>query len=105
LAGFFGGAIFDELDPEHQAFAADIPNDLVLRFQLLEAGQDVITELKGVLLQVIFFDYFEDGFAHAQTTGLPPKVLKWIFCVRTLAIWGVVTTAASGAPFPMPLAW
>ena len=37
-------------------------------------------------------------------TGLPPKVLKWMRLASTCAISGVVTTAASGQPLPMPLA-
>ena len=37
-------------------------------------------------------------------TGLPPNVLKWMRVVMAFAMAGVVTTAASGQPLPMPLA-
>ena len=40
----------------------------------------------------------------AIETGLPPKVLKWIRVVIASAISRRVVTAASGQPFPMPLA-
>lgn len=40
----------------------------------------------------------------AQATGLPPKVLKWIFYLITAPISLVVATAANGVPFPIPLA-
>ena len=38
----------------------------------------------------------------AQHTGLPPNVLKCRRCAIVDAISGVVTTAASGSPLPMP---
>lgn len=38
----------------------------------------------------------------ADAKGLPPKVLKIEACVRLSAIFEVVTTAASGKPFPIP---
>lgn len=40
----------------------------------------------------------------AQDIGFPPKVLKKLAALRACAISGVVTTAASGNPLPMPLA-
>jgi len=44
------------------------------------------------------------ALACAQTTGFPPKVLKWIFRAIVAAMAGVVTTAAIGHPLPIPLA-
>lgn len=38
----------------------------------------------------------------AEQTGFPPKVLNCIFWASTLAISGVVTTAPSGKPLPIP---
>ena len=40
----------------------------------------------------------------AQASGFPPKVLKCIALVILCAIFGDVTTAASGKPLPIPLA-
>lgn len=39
-----------------------------------------------------------------HATGFPPKVLKWPALVNAFATSGVVTTAASGKPLPIPLA-
>lgn len=39
-----------------------------------------------------------------EARGLPPKVLKWRALVKEAATARLVTTAASGNPFPIPFA-
>ena len=93
---FFRGAIFHQLDPEHEAFAADVADDVVLFLQALQAGEQVVADVERSSPAAFRVDDFEHRLALRQTTGLPPKVLKWIRCASAAAIFGVVTTAPSG---------
>ena len=47
---------------------------------------------------------FRTALPPAEQTGFPPNVLKCNLRDIVLAISSVVTTAAKGSPFPMPLA-
>ena len=63
LAWLLGRAILHELDPEHEALAADVADDLVLALQFLEASEDIVSELEGVFLQLLLLDDLEHGLA------------------------------------------
>ena len=39
LGRLFRGAVLDQLDAEHQAFAAHVADDVVFFFQLLQSGE------------------------------------------------------------------
>src|ERR1700722_17377800 len=104
FGGFLGRAVLHQLNAEHQPFAANLADQIVLLRQFIEPTDQMISYLQSILLQVFAFDYLEHRRPCAQTTGFPPKVLKWIRSARLFAIDAVVTTAANGTPFPIPFA-
>src|SRR5258707_13217639 len=56
LRGFFRRAIFHQLDAKHEALAAHVSDNIVPRFQLLEAGQNAAADLQRILLQAFALD-------------------------------------------------
>ena len=63
LSRLFRLPVLDQLDAEHQAFATNISDQVMLFLEAIEAGQNVIADPQGVCLEFFAVDDFEHGVA------------------------------------------
>jgi hypothetical protein len=56
-----GARFMCELDAEKKTGAADFADHFVTRIQFVQAGEQTVSDAKGVLLQVLFLHDFKDS--------------------------------------------
>src|SRR5580700_5455754 len=59
FGGFLGRAVLHQLNAEHQPFAANLADQIVLLRQFIEPTDQMISYLQSILLQVFAIDYLE----------------------------------------------
>src|ERR1044071_5122167 len=69
-------AILNKLDPEHQPFATNIADQFVFGFQFFQTGQNIVPEPKGIFLELVALDNFENGFSHSADNRVAAKSVE-----------------------------
>src|SRR6266404_1524496 len=81
LRAFFLGrllrlSIFHQLDPEQQSFAAHIADDVVFFSQLSESGENPVSDLERICLELFAIDYVEDRTGLRADNRISPESVE-----------------------------
>ena len=96
-------ARLDELDADHQTLAANLTDVGYLVGEVIDAVLELLADLVGVRLQIVFDEILEIGERRDVDSGLPPKVEIELAAMQSM-ISPVATTPAIASPLPRPLA-
>ena len=71
--GSFGGAVFDQLDADHEAETANIPDLAVFFGESFQAGAELVAAGEGIFLETFLLNHAEDGAALGGGHGVAAK--------------------------------